>query len=220
MNCLIIGGSSGLGLSLARKLADRYHVMVTGRRDPKEPAIQFEALDLSQSEGLEGRLDGFLASLPAIDLLVYAAGFYQEGVITDLGAEEINEMLSVGLLAPLLCVRSLLVKQGLLDGFIAVTSTSQWTPRLHEPVYAAAKAGLGAFANSLSLDPRVNKTLVVGPAGMATGFWAGTDRDLSTMLDPNWVADQVLKQFSGDFSYCQARILRGPARVELHEERD
>jgi short-subunit dehydrogenase len=220
VNCLIIGGSSGLGLSLANKLADHYHVIVTGRRDPGQDNIQFETLDLSGSTGLQDRVDQLVKGLPDLDLLVYAAGFYQEGTITELSVDQIHEMLNVGLAAALFVTRSVLAKQGELDGFIAITSTSQWTPRLLEPVYTAVKAGLGAFANSLSLDPRVKKTLVAGPAGMATKFWEGTSKDTSDMLDPDWVADETLKLFDGTFSYKYARILRSPARVELQEERD
>jgi short-subunit dehydrogenase len=219
VNCLIIGGSSGLGLSLAGKLAGDYHVIVTGRRDPKQSNIQFMTLDLSTASSLEDRIGQLVQELPDIDLLIYAAGFYQEGTITDLSVDQIHEMLNVGLVAALLITRSLLTKQDNLAGFIAVTSTSQWTPRLLEPVYTAVKAGLGAFANSLSLDPRVKKTLVAGPAGMATRFWEGTDKDTSDMLDPNWVADEVLGLFDDNFSYKYARILRNPARVELQEER-
>ncbi len=220
MNCLIIGGSSGLGLSLAHKLAGDYHVVVTGRRDPRRANLQFETLDLGASDGLEGRIDQLVQKLPHIDLLIYAAGFYQEGTITDLSVDQIHQMLNVGLVAALLVTRSLLAKQGDLAGFIAVTSTSQWTPRLLEPAYTAVKAGLAAFANSLSLDSRVAKTLVAGPAGMATPFWAGTNKDISSMLDPDWVAAQILSLFEGNFSYRCGRILRGPARAELQEERD
>ncbi len=221
MNCLVVGGSSGLGLSLAKKLAvSGYDVFVTGRRDPKQENVRFVSLDLSQSKELLPRVQEALSGLPTISLLIYAAGFYQEGTITDLTDEQIHEMLNVGLIAALYISREVLLKQGELDGFIAITSTSQWIPRLLEPVYTAVKAGLGAFANSLSLDPRVKKTLVVGPAGMTTRFWENTNKDTSDMLDPHWVAGQVLTLFEGQFSYKYAHILRDPARIELQETRN
>lgn len=219
MNCLIVGGTSGLGLSLANKLATDYSVYVTGRRDPRQDNLKFVRLDLSESDGLLSRVETVIHGLPYIDLLIYAAGFYQEGTLTDLTDEQIYEMLNVGLVAALYVTREVLLSQEVLGGFIAVTSTSQWTPRLLEPVYTAVKAGLGAFASSLSLDPRVKKTLVAGPAGMATRFLEGTDKDTSDMLDPDWVADRALDLFDGEFSYKHARILRGPARIELQEVR-
>lgn len=220
MNCLIVGGSSGLGLNLAQKLSLTHKVFVTGRRDPRQEGIEFIKLDLSAAPDLLERIREVVRDLPEIDLLVYAAGFFQEGTITDLTESQMQEMISVGLIAPMYVSREVLLKQDTLGGLITITSTSQWTPRLLEPVYTAVKSGLGAFSNSLSLDPRVKKTLVAGPAGMDTRFWEGTGKDTSDMLDPSWVADQILELYDGNFSYKYARILRGPQRVEVQETRE
>jgi NAD(P)-dependent dehydrogenase (short-subunit alcohol dehydrogenase family) len=208
-----------LGYSLAQGLVENHEVYVTGRREPEGMSkINFCALELA-TDTLGRDIAKLLERLPAIDLLVYAAGFYQDGTITDLDVHQIYEMIDVGLVAPILFVRELLERQKTLEGFIAITSTSQWTPRLAEPVYTAAKAGLGAVANSLSLDDRIGKTLVAAPAGMDTPFWAGTDKDTSTMLDPDWVARQIIAEYS-DASYQQykfVRILRGdPAQGTSH----
>lgn len=222
MNCLIIGGTSGLGLALAKKLAGTYDVHITGRQNPNDKKVVFHALDLSDAEKSLPAIESLIQELPQIDLLIYAAGFFQEGTVTDLTASQINTMLSVGLTNAIYLTRGLLEKQGELSEFIAITSTSQWTPRLYEPVYTAVKAGLGAYANSLSLDPRVKKTLVAGPAGMATNFWKDTDKkahDTSQMLDPDWVADRIIELTRENYSYKFARILRGPARVEVQETR-
>lgn len=215
---LIVGGSSGLGLELGRLLSETHQVFVTGRRDPKQNNLNFVALELG-SDNLTENLDKFVAELPNVDLLVYAAGFYQEGKIDDLTDDDIRKMENVGLLAPVFLVRRIIKKQDRLAGFIAITSTSQWTPRLLESMYAAVKAGLAMFANSLSLDSRIGKVLVAGPAGMATRFWENNPRDMSKMLDPKWVAEQILKLYKGDLKYQFARIMRDPPRVEIVETR-
>lgn len=222
MNCLIIGGSSGLGLSLAQKLSDTYEVYITGRNDPKVSGLAFHPLDLADANATLTAIDSLLQKLPHIDLLIYAAGFFQDGTVTKISIDQIDAMLSVGLTSAVYITRQLLESQGDLPEFIAITSTSQWTPRLKEPVYTAVKAGLGAYANSLSLDPRVGKTLVAGPAGMATNFWKGTDKtehDTAQMLDPDWVADRIVELRQKEYDYQFARILRGPARVEVQETR-
>src|SRR3989338_6779319 len=128
-------------------------------------------------------------------------------------------MEDIGLLAPALIVQRIIKKQGSLAGFIAITSTSQWTPRLLEPMYTAVKAGLAMLANSLSLDPRIGKVLVAGPAGMATRFWENNPRDMSKMLDPKWVAEQIIQLYADDFEYKFSRIMRDPPRVEIVETR-
>src|SRR3989344_949746 len=210
---LIIGGSSGLGLELAHLLSATHRVLVTGRRNPKQKNLQFIPLELD-SVDLTENLDWSHENLTNIDLLVYAAGFFQEGKIDNLSDVDIEKMGQVGLLAPAFIIQRIIKNQGSLPGFIAITSTSQWTPRLLEPMYTAVKAALAMLANSLSLDERVGKVLVAGPAGMATRFWENSPRDLSKMLDPKWVAEQILQLYEGNFKYRFARIMRDTARVE------
>ena len=218
-NILIVGGTSGLGLSLASLLlTDDGDVCVTGRTDPIRDSIRFYALDID-TDTLAINLDTLLSSLPKIDLLIYAAGFYEEARIAESSDTFIMKMERVGLLAPMLLVAKLMRKQGSLSEFVAVTSTSQWTPRELEPSYSAVKAGLGMFANSLSLDPAIGKVLVIGVAGMATPFWKDSSRDVSTMLHPDWVAAQIVSQLVDGYDYKLVKILRNPARVEIVETR-
>jgi short-subunit dehydrogenase len=164
-------------------------------------------------------IESFVAELPKIDCFVYAAGFYQEGTVTDLSEDQITEMLDVGINAPIWFVRELLQQQGDIDTFISITSTSQWTPRLKEPIYTATKAALGHFANSVSLDPRVKKTLVVGPAGMSTKFWRLTGQDQTGYNTPEWVAAEIYEALVPAYSYAFIRLLRDPARTEVVETR-
>jgi len=219
-NAFVVGGSSGLGLDLGRLLARDYQVFITGRRNPEVEGISFLPLDLSSDLHVLARnLDDVIAGLPRIEVLVYAAGFRQEGRIDGLTDSDIVAMSSVGLLAPAMLIRRVMKKQDGLAGIIAITSISQWTPKVLEPMYNAVKGGLGMLANSLSLDPRVGKVLVAGPAGMLTKFWAGSSRDTTGMLDPAWVAREILGLYEGEFKYRLARILRKPPRIEVVETR-
>lgn len=192
MITLIIGGTSGLGLELAKRLQVRGStVYVTGRRKLNEPSLQYIAFDLSAPD-LPGRLGELIGGLPEIDTLIYAAGYFQEGRVTDLNETQIEEMIDVGGRGLIYAVRAVLAKQDKLKELITITSTSQWTPRQLEPIYNFAKAGAAHFSNAMAEDGRITKVLVAGPAGMNTAFWEGTDKvahDTSTMLDPAWVAE-------------------------------
>jgi len=141
-------------------------------------------------------------------MLILAAGFYQEGKLDDLKDGDIYMMLNVGLAGPTFVIKMILEQQKKLDNLVVITSSSQFTPRLMEPVYTAVKAGIAMLANSLSLDGRIGKTLVAAPAGMATPFWKGTDKDTKSMLDPDWVAEQILEQLKGDYKYRFIKLLR------------
>lgn len=223
MTTLIIGGSSGLGLAIARQeVAKGNSVYITGRRDPEVEGCNFIRFDIGADEAYMEGISAMLEACGRIDTLIYAAGFFQDGRITDLTDEQVKVMMNVGIMAAVFITKRVLETQDELSEFVAITSTSQWTPRLYEPVYTAAKAGLAAYANSLSLDERVKKVLVAGPAGMATNFWHDTDaaeHDTSKMLTPEWVADQVEELRQKQYSYRFAKILREPARVEIVDER-
>lgn len=221
---LIVGGSSGLGLELATLLhtKNNFEVYITGRKEPEDRQLRFVYLDIDQyTDQLPHRIDEIISDLPKrIDLLVYSAGFYQEGNMKQLTDADLLKMMNVGLVAPTLILNRVLNRQERLPGFIAITSTSQWTPGIYEPFYSAVKAGLGMFANSLSLDPQIEKVLVAGPAGMKTNFWSNIEKDTSTMLKPEWVAEQIrLLYFEDNFKYKCAKILRDPPRIEIVEKR-
>lgn len=217
---LIIGGTSGLGWALAGQLASDYQVIVVGRCEPQNLSeMSFYHLDLAARDDLEHAISECIATLPPIDLLVYAAGYYQEGTLHTLSRVDVANMISVGLTAPTLIVQQLLKKQQQLPGVIFITSTSQLTPRKLEPVYTAVKAGLGMLGNSLSLDDMVGKVFVAAPGGMDTPFWQNHDKDIPDLLDPNWVAENILEQYACPFVYRHVRMPRSPRGVEILETR-
>ncbi len=220
MNTLIVGGTSGLGLEIAKGLrVQEGDVYVTGRRELEEAGLHYEQFDLSEPN-LPQRIGELVAKLPEINTLVYAAGYFQEGTVTDLSEKQIEEMIDVGGRGLIYFTRAILEKQSKLDELVTITSTSQWTPRKLEPIYNFAKAGAAHFSNAMAEDGRVAKVLVAGPAGMNTAFWEGIERDdLDKMLDPSWVAGEVLKLREDDYKYRFAKIMRQPARVEVVETR-
>ncbi len=221
MHTLIIGGSRGMGWELALLYAaDGDRVTVTGRKEPDEPndKIIFCKLDLSSANYIRD-IDELIKGLATVDRLVFAAGYYQEGTVTDLTEEQILEMVQVCGTGFIFTVRSILQKQNKLDECIVITSSSQWTPRKLEPIYNFAKAGAAHFAHGLSLDERVGKTMVAGPTGTKTAFWANdTTRDMSTYHEPSWVAKQIYDQSRDDYRYKFIKILRDPASVEVTEQ--
>jgi NAD(P)-dependent dehydrogenase (short-subunit alcohol dehydrogenase family) len=217
---LIIGGSSGLGLELAKKYMDLGHrVTVTGRKDPRVIGVTFLLFDISaDANNLPQRIDDLVSGLGPINTLIYSAGYYQEGHIDQLSDEDIVAMVNVGLTAPMLLVKKLKKNPGAPLKVMFITSSSQYTPRELEPVYTAVKSGLGMLGNSLGLDAELGKVCVFAPSGMNTPFWKD-GRDASQYLDPSWVADQIIELSGGPFKYKYAQIIRNPSRVEVIEVR-
>lgn len=219
MHVLIIGGTSGLGLELARRFRDGGNkVTVTGRRELKEQRIETARFELSEND-LPKRVFKLLQRLEEVDVFIYAAGYFQESRITDLTDEQIEEMIDVGGRGLIYFVRDILKKQGSLKELITITSTSAWTPRQKEPIYNFVKAGAGHLSNGLAEDGRISKVLVAGPAGMKTNFWENNPRDMSAMLDPEWVAEEIMKLRNDEYKFRFAKIMRDPPRVETVETR-
>lgn len=217
MQSLIVGGTSGLGLEIARGMAAQGNeVIVTGRHDPEVDFATYERFDL-MAPGLPKKIGQFIVGLPDIDTLVYAAGFYQGGHVNDLSDEQVDAMFDIGARGLVFFVKKLLEKQGTLKELIVITSTSEVTAREIEPVYNFVKAGGGLYTKAQSLDPAVGRTMKVLVSGMKTPFWDGQEKDTSEMLDASWVAEQIIHNRSQAYKYMPLNIL-GPLkdkRVEI-----
>ncbi len=220
-NTLIYGGTSGLGLELAKLSQARgERVFITGRKDPNIDGLNFILADFGLPETTREVVTNIMENTNniVINNFYCVAGFYQEGTINELSVKDVDKMLEVGARAPIYLLSELL-KRNQLDTFLAVTSTSQWIPREKEPIYNFVKAGLGHLAEGVSLGGNIAKTLHVAPAGMKTAFWKNIDKDTSKMLDPVDVARIILEQMDGEYTFRYTRINRDPLKVEIMKER-
>ena len=217
-NILIIGGTSGLGLELAKIYGALGHtVFITGRKNPNINNLNFFKLSIDQNhQNLITQIDELIQNIDKINTLIYVAGYYQEGKIDQLNDKEILEMINIGLTAPAILIQRLKNNPGKPLKIMLVTSSSQYTPRELEPIYTAVKSGLGMLGASLSLDQSIGKVLVVAPSGMKTPFW-NDSHNTSGYLNPTWVAEQIVELSSGPFKYRYAKILRNPEQVEIVE---
>ncbi len=218
-NILIVGGTSGVGKELAAHyISDGHNVCVTGRKDRNLQGAYFQKFSITGiSAHLGSDTDRVLSDFPNVNTLIYAAGYLQRGHIDSLSDDDLQTMVNVGLLAPMMLTQRLKTKSTSPLKVVFITSSSQYTPRELEPAYCATKSGLGMFGAALVRDPGIGKVLVVAPSGIRTPFWEGTIEDTETMLDANWVAKQIVELSSGVFKYKYATILRNPARVEIVE---
>ncbi|MEE9335992.1 MAG: SDR family oxidoreductase [Granulosicoccaceae bacterium] len=150
-NILIIGGTSGVGLELARHyVSDGHTVCITGRQNPELQGAQFERFDISpDSEKLVRDIDKLLNQFQGVKTLIYSAGFRQRGHIDELTDAGILQMMNTGLTAPTLLVRRLNNRLESPLKVMLITSKSQYQAHEYDPVYAAVKAGLAMFGESL-----------------------------------------------------------------------
>lgn len=203
LNALVIGGTSGIGEAMTSLLVKKgYHVVVTGRTQRTDTeGVDFYRLSIAGDyRQVATKLD-HLAGMARWDMVVYSAGFYQDGLISDLTDVEIIRMMNVGLVVPMLLVKRILQNQETLERLVLVTSTSQFTARAREPAYCATKSGLAMFGRTLFEDKRVRSIMVAAPAGTKSRFWRDSENEQKDYLDPQWVAEEIFRWHFGNTSH-------------------
>lgn len=157
---LVTGATSGIGLALALALHSAgYRVMAIGRDKAAldrlaDLGLIPVALDLGQTAGLTESLAAVLAD-HAPDVLVNNAGMVAPpGNFCDMAEADIHRSIATNLTQALLVTHA--VAPGMRArgrGHIFFTgSIAAHTPYPNMAVYAATKAALGGFAQSLRLD--------------------------------------------------------------------
>lgn len=179
---LVTGGSSGIGAATARALAAAgARVIVAGRDGERLRSVARE----TGGEALESDLaspggPGVLAESATrvaggVDVLVNNAGVGWAGPIGDISAAKVSELVAVNLTAPIELTRLLapaMVARGR-GRVVFVSSIAGATGVRGEAVYAATKAGLGFFAESLAYELNGGgvRVCVVVPGVIDTPFF-------------------------------------------------
>jgi NADP-dependent 3-hydroxy acid dehydrogenase YdfG len=179
---LVTGASSGIGAATARRLAAAGAQVIAHGRDPDRLAAVAQATgghpltaDLADPAAARTLAEAALAVAGRIDVLVSNAGLGWAGVLHRMTGEDVSRLVAVNLRAPIELTRALL-PQMLQRGeghLVYVTSIAGRTGVPDEAVYAATKAGLDAFAESLrfELSGSALRVGVVVPGVVGTPFF-------------------------------------------------
>jgi uncharacterized oxidoreductase len=192
---LVTGGSSGIGLEIARELLARgARVIITGRRAQRvEQAVEElgsngrvggVVADIVLPEGRRMTLERTLDAMGGVDILVNNAGGVRAGRLEDTQENEIRQMLEVNLTAPILLTR-LVLPALLASGEAVIVNVSSSIAKVGLPfyaTYAASKAGIAHFGESLrrELDGEGVSVVTVYPTATDTPMMATTSMSPST----------------------------------------
>ena len=185
---LVTGASSGIGAAAAVALArSGARLLLTGRDEARLAEVAGRTggvalpCDLAAPDG-PGRLAEAAqqAAGGGVDILVNNAGLGWAGPLGDLPPGKLGELMTVNLAAPIELTRLLvpgMVRRGR-GRLVFVSSIAGVTGVSGEAVYAATKAGLGTFAESLAYELRgrgVGVTMIV-PGVIDTPFFSRRGR--------------------------------------------
>jgi uncharacterized protein len=214
-NAIVTGASHGIGQYIARALAARHINLLLVARSEAELArlarelrgdikVSVAAIDLGGAEAARHVAEAATAELGTADVVVNNAATEPQTRFHVLTPAEIEHVLQVDPISPLLLGRLLL--PGMLErGYgriINISSLAGHTSFPHTEAYAAAKDGLTAFSRVLHSDYRhtgVSATsLILGPVkntGVSARTLAETGLTASTAfsVSPHKVAAATLR---------------------------
>ncbi len=183
---LITGGTSGIGLELAKQLLERGNTVLVTGRDPEKleaakaalPGVHVFQSDVSDPKAIAALHDNVVAQFPALDVLLNNAG-----IMRNLNLNQERDLLDVtreietNLSGPVRMIQQFLPhlktrKDALI---VNVSSGLAFVPLPVSPVYCATKAALHSFSQSLraQLDGTSVTVIELAPPGTETPLFRG-----------------------------------------------
>ncbi len=183
---LITGGTSGIGLELAKQLLGRGNTVLVTGRDPEKldatqralPGVHVFQSDVSDPKAIAALHDKVVGQFPTLDVLINNAGIMRNlDLNQDRGLDDVTREIEINLSGPVRMVQRFLPhlktrKDALI---VNVSSGLAFIPLPLSPVYCATKAAIHSFSQSLRVQlDRSSVTVVeLAPPGVETPLFRG-----------------------------------------------
>ena len=217
---LVTGASSGIGAALAEGFARRGATVgicarradrldaVLGRLREHAPASRAWTVDLADLDGIEGFAARADEELGGVDVLVNNAGIPKRRDVRRLTGAEVESVMRINYLSPVRLTLALLPTLMARAG--RIVNISSVAARLGPPIeaaYAASKAAVTAFSESMAVDLRDTdvQVHVVNPGVLDTDLFHLPDNeagfhDSVEMLPVDAIVEPVVAQLdAGSF---------------------
>jgi len=234
-NAIVTGASRGLGVYIAKRLADEGVNVVLAARSAEKledvcatcastgvRAISVAA-DVTSLDDQRRLVATAEREFGAVDILVNNAGIEIVAPFKELSLDQIDDVIRTNLSAPIwltkLVLQSMLARRS--GAIVQVASLAGKTPVPYNSIYATTKAGLINFSESLQIELKgtgVTSSVVCPGFVSDAGMWADHETGggkLPMMLrtvSPEKVADGVLKAIKG---HPEVVVATGPMRPLL-----
>jgi 3-oxoacyl-[acyl-carrier protein] reductase len=167
-NVIVTGGSRGIGLSIARRLAaEGFHVLAVARRENNQlkaaieaaegrrpAAIQFVAFDLAEVHRIPDLVKKLRVQFGPVYGLVNNAAVGHNGVLASMHNTQIEQLIRVNIMSPIVLTKHV-VRHMMADRsgrIVNISSINAFTGYSGLSVYGATKAALIGFTRSLARE--------------------------------------------------------------------
>lgn len=159
---LVTGGAGGLGAAISRRLASMGAAVAVcdldgAAADTVAASLPTDAsgypLDVTDGAGVDATVATVVRRWDRIDILVTAAGFARDHLITEMDDDAWNAVLGACLYGPFACSRAVaphMIRQNY--GRIVHISSRAWTGNPGQANYSAAKAGVVGLTKALAKE--------------------------------------------------------------------
>ncbi len=221
---LITGGTTGIGLAIAKALAGEGARLVLAGRDGKDLAAAVAAVaalggeahgqqaDTARADDVDRVFDAARRDLGGLDILVCNAAVAADG-IAEMGEADWRYALDVNVAGYLACVRSAVAMMAPAGGgaIVLVGSMSAEVREKGSSVYVATKGAIRAFAAALRKE--VNeagiRVTLIEPGAVSTDMASGSAEDQRRAI-----ADETML-LPEDIAACVRFVLGLPSRCDV-----
>lgn len=205
-NALLWGASGGIGRALTRHLTQAGWTVFAVSHHTTAPEVAaltphtYEA-DVTDTHAVQAVVQAVAMEAGQVQLFIYAVGDITSRPVADMAYADWQRMLNANLTGPFLTVQAALPALAPDAHLVLLGAVSE---RLRLPglsAYAAAKAGLEAFAEALRKELRGRKVTLVRPGAVDTPFWErvpfSKPKHIAT---PEKLAEKILEAYTAGHS--------------------
>lgn len=161
---LVTGSTSGIGLAIAKSLAQQgANIVLNGFGDAEAPKAQIEALgvrveyhgaDMSKPEQIEDMLKFAASKFGRVDVLVNNAGIQHVAKVEDFPAERWDAIIAINLTSAFHTTRLAIpaMREANWGRVINIASAHGLVASAQKSAYVAAKHGIVGFTKSVALE--------------------------------------------------------------------
>jgi 3-hydroxybutyrate dehydrogenase len=184
---LVTGSTSGIGLAIAKALAQQgAHIVLNGFGDAEAPRAEIEALgvraeyhgaDMSKPEQIEDMMRFAASKFGRVDILVNNAGIQHVAKVEDFPVERWDAIIAINLTSAFHTTRLAIpaMREANWGRIVNVASAHGLVASAQKSAYVAAKHGIVGFTKSVALETAT------------TGI-------TSNAICPGWVLTQLVQK--------------------------